>query len=388
MRKTHQVKIEPNAHMTRVIEDLFNYRRYCWNQALATWNDMYDESVKKQDKTLRPSNYKVRNTLVANKQDWQYNYSSRVLQIAVLDLNKAWQNFFNKNMPNHKRPRFKAKKNYQPTFTTDNARIVNGKLVLDKPKGIDKANWYSIKLREHVKFTGKLKQCTVNQKADGLYASLVFDTNVGKLLPKKSDVAGVDVNVKHFNYNDGIVNVYPEKLEHYYEQIIHYNKMLARKRLANTHNFKTKRYTKVKTKLRRAYQKVANIQMDILHKFTMGLITKYGEIHIEDLDVYHMIMSKHMGKNLQRSMFGKLNEILTYKCEWYHRKLVKVPRQYPSTQLCSNCGYRKTKDGYGGKQTLSGDSIHHNHQKYYCYNCGAILDRDENAVENIKNYVA
>ena len=42
----------------------------------------------------------------------------------------------------------------------------------------------------------------------------------------------------------------------------------------------------------------------------------------------------------------------------------------------------------GGEQTLSGDSIHHNHQKYYCYNCGAILDRDENAVENIKNYVA
>ncbi|MCA7081826.1 transposase, partial [Staphylococcus aureus] len=71
-----------------------------------------------------------------------------------------------------------------------------------------------------------------------------------------------------------------------------------------------------------------------------------------------------------------------------NRKLVLVDRLYPSTQICSVCGYRKTKEGYGGKQTLSGDNIHHNHQKYYCYNCGAILDRDENAVENIKNYAS
>jgi len=95
-----------------------------------------------------------------------------------------------------------------------------------------------------------------------------------------------------------------------------------------------------------------------------------------------------MGKNLQRSMFGELSVNLAYKCKWNNRKLVLVDRLYPSTQICSVCGYRKTKEGYGGKQTLSGDSIHHNHQKYYCYNCGSILDRDENAVENIKNYVA
>jgi len=69
MIKTHQVKIEPNAHMTGVIEDLFNYRIYCWNQALATWNDMYDESIILDDKALRPDNGKVRNELISDKQD-------------------------------------------------------------------------------------------------------------------------------------------------------------------------------------------------------------------------------------------------------------------------------------------------------------------------------
>lgn len=384
--KTQQIKISPNKHMLKVINDLFNYRRYCWNQALGTWNNMYDESIILSDKKLRPNEYRVRNELVANKQDWQYHLSSRVLQQASISLGKAWKNFFNPQMPDHSRPKFKSKKNYKPTFTTDCARIVNGKLVLDRPIEVDKATWYPIKLRESVRFTGKLKLCTITQKADGLYASLVFDTNVVKLLPTKQGIAGVDVNIKRFNYNEGIVNVYPDKLEHYYSKITFYQRQLARKRVANPYNFKTKRYMKVKTKLRHEYQKVANLQMDILHKFTTDLINQYGEIHIEDLNVHSMLMSKRMGKNLHRSMFGKLNEILTYKCDWYNRKLVKVDRLYPSTQLCSECGFRKTNDSYGGKQTLSGDSIHHDHQTYYCYNCGAILDRDENAVRNIINY--
>lgn len=386
MIKTHQVKIEPNAHMTRVIEDLFNYRRYCWNQALSTWNDMYDESIILDDKTLRPNGSKVRNILVADKQDWQYKLSSRVLKQTVGQLEKAWKNFFNPNMPNHKRPRFKAKKNYKPSFTTDRARLVNGKLVLDKPRVVDKSCWYGIRLRETPRFDGELKLCTITQKSEGLYASLVFDTTHNEIAPKTSEIAGIDVNVKHFNYNDGVVNVYPDKLEHYYERITHYQKILARKREENPYNFRTKRYTKVKTKLRRDYQKVSNIQMDILHKFTTKLITNYGEIHIEDLNVQGMMMSKRIGKNLHRSMFGKFNEVLTYKCDWNNRKLVLVDRLYPSTQLCSECGYRKTTESYGGKQTLYGDSIHHEHQKYYCYNCGAILDRDENAVRNIINY--
>ena len=93
-----------------------------------------------------------------------------------------------------------------------------------------------------------------------------------------------------------------------------------------------------------------------------------------------------MGKNLHRSMFGGFSTTLKYKCDWNNRKLVLVDRLYPSTQICSECGFRKTKESYGGKQTLAGDSVHHKHQTYYCYNCGAVLDRDENAVKNIINF--
>ena len=372
--------------MRKHITDLFNYRRYIWNQALGLWNDIYDASVILEDNKLRPTEYTIRNTLVKNKQDWQYRLSARVLQQTSIQLEKAWKNFFNPAMPNHKKPKFKSKKNYQPTFTTDRAQVKNGKLVLDKPRLVDKAKWFGIRLSEQPRFSGKLKLCTITEKDDGIYASLTFDTEDNETIPLKPCIAGVDVNIKHFNYNDGAVETYPDSLEKHYSRITYYQKLLARKRMANPHNFRTLRYMKVKTKLRHEYQKVSNIQNDIIHKFTKMLITNYSEIHIEDLNVQGMIMSKRMGKNLHRSMFGRFSDILKYKCNWYDRKLVLVDRTYPSTQLCSQCGFRKTRETYGGKQTLSGDSIHHNHQKYYCYNCGAILDRDENAVENIKNF--
>ena len=381
--KTQQVKIYPNRTMTKEIDKLFNYRRYCWNLALETWNTMYQQSKESDDKHLLPNNTKVRNLMVANKRDWQYNLSARVLQYASSDLEKSWKRFFNKLSG---RPRFKSKKNYKPSFTTDRAKLVDNKILLDKPRPINKSKWYPIKLAEPIRYSGKLKLCTITEKSDGLYASLVFDVPTETMLPIKPGVAGVDANVKRFNYNDGIVAIYPNSLEKHYTKINYYSKQLARKRLANPRNYKTKRYEKVRTKLRQEYQKVNNIQKDIVNKFTYYLVSNYTEIHIEDLNVHSMMMSKRMSKNLHRSMFGELRRQLEYKCIWYNRKLVLVDRLYPSTQLCSECGFRKTKETYGGKQGLSGDSIHHDHQTYYCYNCGAILDRDENAVRNIINY--
>ena len=198
--KTQQVKIYPNRTMIKEINRLFNYRRYCWNLALDTWNTMYQQSKESDDKSMSPSEYKVRNHMVANKQDWQYTLSSRVLQQASIDLEKSWKKFFNK-LAN--KPRFKSKKSYKPTFTTDSARIKDNKLVLDKPSKISKSKWYPIKLAEPIRHSGRLKLCTVTEKADGLYASLVFDVPIEILLPRKPGIAGVDANVKRFNYNDG-----------------------------------------------------------------------------------------------------------------------------------------------------------------------------------------
>lgn len=99
MIRTQKVRLYPNQKMKKVLDDLCDYRRYCWNQGLALWNDMYDSALILEDKTLKPSERKVRDELVANKEDWQYQLSARCLQLAIDDLGKAWKNFFDKAMP-------------------------------------------------------------------------------------------------------------------------------------------------------------------------------------------------------------------------------------------------------------------------------------------------
>ena len=66
--RVQKVRLYPDAEMKQVLDELCDYRRYCWNEALALWNDMYEQSLILDDRKSRPSEYKVRNELVAEKQ--------------------------------------------------------------------------------------------------------------------------------------------------------------------------------------------------------------------------------------------------------------------------------------------------------------------------------
>lgn len=96
MIRVQKVRLYPNQTMKKVLDDLCDYRRYCWNKGLALWNDMYDSYLILNDEKLKPNWRKVRDELVANKEDWQYQLSPRCLQLAISDLGKAWSNFLTK----------------------------------------------------------------------------------------------------------------------------------------------------------------------------------------------------------------------------------------------------------------------------------------------------
>jgi putative transposase len=82
-------------------------------------------------------------------------------------------------------------------------------------------------------------------------------------------------------------------------------------------------------------------------------------------------------------MFGRFKIRMEQKSTEFDSSLVFADRWYPSTQRCSECEFIKTGDE---KLGLNGDNHGNPHNKYVCYNCGIILDRDENAVENLLQY--
>lgn len=379
MLRTQKVRLYPNQTMKKVLDDLCDYRRYCWNQGLALWNDMYDSVLILGDKKLKPNERKVRDELVACKEDWQYELSSRCLQLAISDLGKAWQNFFNKAMKDWGKPKFKSKKDARQGFKTDTAKIINGKLRLDKPHGVK--IWYDIPFKGAKSLDGDLKVVSIYRENGKYWASLPFEVEMTKK-EETGNKTAVDVNVGHFNYTEGKINTLPNRLKKLYERIHFYQRQLARKRLVNGKKAtQSNNYAKTKAKLQRDYRKVADIQHDIIHKFTTTLVNDYDQIVIEDLDVKKMLMTHIASKGLHRSLFGLFRQVLTYKANWYGKEIVLADKYYPSTQRCSKCGHIKTGED---KISLEGNLKHGTkHHEYICYECGFEMDRDENAVMNL-----
>ena len=399
MKLNQRVRLYPNKTMQRVLDSLCDYRRYCWNEAIACWNEQYEARSIRLSDALRdklrnkieltseerdlvnhypnPSHYSVRNELVANKEDWQYALSSRVLQLAIKDVASAWNVFFN-NRDTARRPTFKTRKESNQGFKTDRARIHNGRLLLDKPHG-HRGEWQSIRFKGLDIPDGKLNFCSVTRRNGRYTATFTIEVEPAPL-PTTGRKTAVDANVDHFDTTEGRTTLKPEVLNTLYKRVRHYQRILARKRHRNPRAIQSKGYQVTRTKLQRTYERIANIQKDLLHKFTTSLYQQFDTVVIEDLNVKQMQMSKR-AKNLHRSMFGQFRRMMEYKAEKFGKTLIIADRYYPSTQRCSACGFVKTGDD---KITLFGNLKHGTrHDEYICYQCGHKDDRDHNAVLNL-----
>ena len=157
----------------------------------------------------------------------------------------------------------------------------------------------------------------------------------------------------------------------------------AEKRLAKAQRKLSKRqkgsHNREKQRLRVAvlHEKIANQRRDFLHKKARYLVDRYDAIGIEDISVKAMAKHKKGGKfsfggSVADNGWNMFTNILEYKLAWQGKKLVKIDKWYPSSQLCHVCGYQndETKD-------LSV-------REWDCPNCGNHHNRDKNAAINIR----
>lgn len=403
MKLTRKVVLKPNKTMKQVLDSLCDYRRYCWNEALEVWNTLYEQrliGLTEEERSMiqdlvkskqpltdelqelealypSPCDYTVRKILVSQKEDWQYFLSSRVIQLAVRDLANSWFQFYKKSKEFGK-PTYRSRKESKQGFKTDYSRIINGKLVLDKPQPY-KGDWYPIPFQGAFLPEGRISLCSVTRVNGKYYASFVIEVET-LTLPKTGKINAVDLNVDHFDTVDGRFNLQSKLLNKLYNRVNHYQRVLARKRLENSDYKNSKGYQATRAKLQVTYERIRNIQDDLLHKFTTSLFVNYDTVVIEDLSVKQMQMKKK-AKNLHRSLFGRFRQYMEYKAIKFDKKLIIADRFYPSTQRCSHCGFVKTGED---KITLDGNKKHGTkHHEYVCYECGFTADRDYNAVLNL-----
>lgn len=371
----------PTGEQAKLIERTIGCARLIYNLMLETRIEQYKLTGKSTPVT--PARYKD-----------QYPFLREVdgyaLCNAQLNLNRAYHNFF--AGPKHKGfPRFKSKHRSRSAYTTN---LSHGNIRLDttlRRIRLPKIGWLAIRQHKTIPAHWKLKSATVEHCRSGRYTVTIlfeYETQVpGQVAPVK--VLGLDY-ASHGLYvsSDGEHAGYPGFLRGNEAR-------LAREQRRLSHMVKgSNSWRRQKTRIARVAEKTANQRRDFLHKTANWLAERYDAIGVEDLDMTVMARKPkpkpdpdHEGRYLPNgassrsglakstmdNAYGMFRSLLAYKLEKQGKRLVKVDKWYPSSQLCSQCGYRNK---------LTRDlSV----RQWVCPECGIHHDRDVNAAINLRN---
>ena len=297
------------------------------------------------------------------------NVDSQGLANTLMDLNKAYSNWFNslssKNKCKQKAPKFKDTKSKSGSYR--NAMI---KKDIDKLIQNDKI---FLPCAKCVKFRGtvekdkikKIYNITVKRTNTGKYfASLCCDVEVNE--PEHTGEAiGLDLGIK-----DLIIPSVGNKIDNKKffrnneKKIKHLQRELSRKKKGSHNREKTR------LKLAIAHEKLSNKRNNYLHQLTTKLAKENSIICIEDLNVKGMMKNHNLAKSIADCSFSMIRKMLEYKCNWYGRKLVVIDRWSPTSKKCNNCGHIMKDWNLGIRE-------------WTCPKCGTHHDRDVNAAKNI-----
>jgi putative transposase len=335
--------------------------RFAYNWALAEWKSQY-EAWKADNTQPKPSQAALRRQLNAIKREqfpWMLEVTKNAPQMAIIQLGQAFQNFF---AGRARYPQFR-KKGVHDRFT-----LTNDQFDIDACRiRIPNLGW--VRMREALRFVGKIMSATVSRVADHWYVSIAVDAPDSSHLPQAENqgAAGVDLGVSALatlSTGESIPGPKPHKA--LLGRLRRLSRSLARKQKGSANR------RKARTKLARMHARISNIRGDALHQLTTGLTRRFHTIGIEDLNVKGMAKNRRLARSIADMGFFEFRRQLEYKAAMRGAQVVVAARWFASSKTCSGCGHKL------GELPLAV-------RQWTCPACGAHHDRDVNAAINLKN---
>ena len=340
--------------------------RFAYNWGLARSQEVYRTTGK------RPTAidlHKDLNKLKQTDYPWMYECSKCAPQEALRDLDLAYKHFY-RRVTLKKQGKWKGKVGF-PTFKKRSKGIGSFRLtgaIKVSEGSVQLPRIGKVRVHEHGYIpTGvKILSATVSEQAGRWFVSVQVEEEREQPICTATSALGVDLGVKALaTLSDGTSFENPRPLKHALKRLKRLERQKSRRKKGSKNRKKTV------AKLAKQHARVANIRKDASHKLTSYLCKNHALIAIEDLHVAGMVKNHCLAQAVSDSNFGEIRRQLEYKSNWHGVHLIVIDRFYPSSQLCSSCGWKN--------ETLTLKD-----RMFVCQDCGAVTDRDYNAAQNIR----
>jgi putative transposase len=364
MKKGLEVRLYPSKEQRVLIDRTLGCSRFVYNHVLALKKELWEDYKLSFNPNLK-----------SFKEEWSFltKIPSQALANSYMDCMTAYNNWFNslkgKSKAKQNFPKF-HKKGQKDSFRIaatktskgydirieDYAHIKVPKLGNVKFRNYNNTDWSKI----HI-YNITIKKTPSNK----YFASLCVELSEKEYVKPKFEACGFDLGLKDFCiFDSGEVIENPRYFRT--SQL-----KLAKEQRKLSHCIKgSTNYKKQKQKVALVHEKIKNQRKDFQHKWSRKIVNENQVIVSEDLNMKGMLKNHKMAKSIQDASFGSFCNMIAYKANEQHRQYVKIGTFYPSSKLCHCCGFN-----YKGLKLEE--------RFWTCPNCGAYLDRDNNAAINI-----
>ena len=359
MKARYRYRIYPTDQQKQSLAQLFGCVRVVWNDALAL--------CKQSDK--KPSSADLQKIVITGakqteERTWLGDVSCVPLQQSVADLDIAFKNFFNSCKGKRKGSKVGYPK-FKKRTSSQSARFTLRGFSMNKNGGVYLAKIGTVNPILSRELPSEPSSVTVVKDCANRYF-LSFVVEIQPIASEaKSQSIGIDLGIKTF-----AVMSNGEKAESpSYKKLDRKVRKLQRKLARQSKDSKRRNVTRIK--IAKLHKKIADTRKDFLHKLSTKVINENQVIVLEDLNVSGMVKNRKLSRAISQQGWYEFRVLCEAKSEKFGREFKVISRWEPTSQICSDCGFK------WGKIDLSIRSV-------LCLNCGTEQDRDENAAKNIE----